>query len=125
MTLSGPQGRPPRELHDASVVFGGFGLYQLLAVGLQSRKGTRFVGGHEPAIADDVGGEDRDKPLLFVLPPHPSPQTTARAVSSPDPLKTFYFSDGSSAHLQFAGFARQQFSVRKFISWRMPLSSTA
>ena len=45
------------QLDDGPLVLGRLGLDQLLAVGLELRERALFVGGHEAALTDDVGGQ--------------------------------------------------------------------
>ena len=54
-------------LASAAAILGRFRCKQLLALGFEGAEGARLVLAHEPAIADDVGGEDCCKPTFFVL----------------------------------------------------------
>ena len=47
------------ELDDATVVLGDLRLDEIFAEGLQARVGPRLVARHEPAVADNVGGQNR------------------------------------------------------------------
>ncbi len=70
-------------LDHAPVVFGRFRLDELSAKGLEGGERTRFVGGHEAAVADHVGGQNGRQPALGPIFGHgasPDPNTLSMAV---------------------------------------------
>ncbi len=71
-----------RGLDDASVVLGDLGVNQLGAMGLLALNRPGLVCLHEPAIADHIGGEDRDKLSGDALLCHAASQRTRMGTKS-------------------------------------------
>ena len=55
------------ELHDAPAVPGDEGLDQLLLLAAQRVQRAGLVGVHQPAVVDDVGGENGEQPAFHGL----------------------------------------------------------
>jgi hypothetical protein len=60
------------QLDHPAMMLGRLGLDQLSAKGLEGREGTRLIGRHQAAVADDIGGEDGGKPPFLVSRFHES-----------------------------------------------------
>ena len=74
-------------LDDAALAFGDRRIDQLQPYRLQPSERSRFIDFHEPAVADDVRGEDRGKPALDIVDfhgseTHPSARTAHGEVQS-------------------------------------------
>ena len=65
-------------LDDAAVVPGDVGIDQFAAVRLERTQRCDLIGAHQPAVADDIGGEDRRKPSFDSAFPHEWPVLVAR-----------------------------------------------
>ncbi len=64
-------------LDDAALMLGDAGIDQLIAVRLQPRERAFLVLAHQPAVARDIGRQDRRQPALDPLHPHYCPPRRA------------------------------------------------
>jgi hypothetical protein len=53
-----------RSLNDTAAMFGDFGFEELAPVRVEALQRALFVCTHEPAVADDIAGEDGSKPAF-------------------------------------------------------------
>ncbi len=60
------------ELDDAPMMLRDLGIDDFFSVGLELGKRSRFIGAHQPAVADDIGAEDGGESTLFALRGHRS-----------------------------------------------------